>query len=124
MKRKFDFSNSDLRIRTNFAVQLRKLDRNERDIELFKKQLASYLVEPKTHDSFTWFYKLKNEVKLLENACSSIHLRIRKNETDLDELLSLINMQLKRTKLLALEISIYLDKIKGSYAKMQHEMTS
>lgn len=124
MNSKFKFSDKNSLVRRNFTVQIKRLDRNERDIALFKKQLSSYLVEPKTHENFTLFYKLKTEVKYLENSCTFIYLRIRTNIKELNEISNLIDIHLERTKLLADNISIYLDKIKETDLSLKLKMSS
>ena len=125
MEKKSSLFESNSLLRRSFAVQLNRLDRNERDIGFFKKQLGSYLVEPKTHEDFSVFYKLNTEVSYLENSCTFIYLKIRTHETALDQISNLIDTHLKRTKLLAHNISVYLEKIKKpETSNLEYRMSS
>lgn len=93
-------------------VQLRRLDRNQRDIKQCNDKLASYLSEPKTPLQFQQFLELKSDARELENDNEAILADLR-NQVDVSSQSALLlSKHLRRFQEFAQRVVAYLSDVK------------
>ncbi|MFC4096726.1 hypothetical protein [Euzebyella saccharophila] len=109
IKNEFTLESSRIKDRN---VQLRCLDRNQRDIKQFNEKLASYLSEPKTPLQFQKFTELKNDARELQNENEVILADIR-NQVDVSSQSALLlSKHLRRFQEFAKKVVGYLSDVK------------
>ncbi|WP_209400459.1 hypothetical protein [Pseudozobellia sp. WGM2] len=93
-------------------VQLKRLDRNQRDIDQFSRKLSSYLCEPKTYHQFVRFNELKENVSELAHSNENIITELRSDENASARCSGMLQKHLDRFQNFASEVVEYLRDVK------------